>query len=365
MVGRSGGTSGYSMVPAAATGAPARASQWQRRPDSATSASSRIGLRAGKRSDMTSHPVITTPFDRDSTAAEVVADVDLTGRRAVVTGAASGIGVETARALAGAGAEVTLAVRDTAAGERTARDITAGTGGKEVRVARLDLADRASVAAFAEAWRGPLHILVNNAGVMASPESRTPEGWELQFATNHLGHFALTAGLHDALARARGARVVSVSSSAHLRSPVVFEDIHFHRRPYDPWLAYGQSKTANVLFAVEASKRWAADGITVNALMPGGIRTNLQRHITDEELERLRAQSAGGGVRWKTPEQGAATSVLVATSPLLDGIGGRYFEDCQEAGENQPGTRRGVAPYALDPEAAARLWDVTQETLAA
>ncbi|WP_225847155.1 SDR family NAD(P)-dependent oxidoreductase [Streptomyces sp. HPF1205] len=314
---------------------------------------------------MTSHSLTTTPFDRHSTAAEVVAGIDLTGRRAVVTGAASGIGVETARALAGAGAEVTLAVRDTAAGERTARDITAGADSKNVRVARLDLADQASVTAFAEAWHGPLHILVNNAGVMASPETRTPEGWELQFATNHLGHFALTAGLREALARAGGARVVSVSSSAHLRSPVVFEDIHFLRRPYDPWLAYGQSKTANVLFAVEASKRWAADGITVNALMPGGIRTNLQRHVTDEELNRLWARSGAGGADWKTPEQGAATSVLVATSPLLDGVGGRYFEDCREAEENQPGTRRGVAPYALDPEAAARLWEVTEEMLAA
>jgi NAD(P)-dependent dehydrogenase (short-subunit alcohol dehydrogenase family) len=210
-----------------------------------------------------------------------------------------------------------------------------------------------------------LHILVNNAGLMASPEMRTPQGWELQFATNHLGHFALAKGLHPALAAARGARVVSVSSSAHLRSPVVFDDIHFRQRAYEPWAAYGQSKTANVLFAVEATKRWANDGITVNALMPGAIRTNLQRHITDEDLARLRAQSGGATTAtWKTPEQGAATSVLVATSPLLDGVGGRYFEDCNEAGRNQPGTRRGVAAYALDHEAAARLWQVSVETLA-
>ncbi|MCW2640761.1 MAG: family NAD(P)-dependent oxidoreductase, partial [Dactylosporangium sp.] len=187
----------------------------------------------------------------------------------------------------------------------------------------------------------------------------------LQFATNHLGHFALATGLHPALALAGGARVVSVSSTAHLRSPVVFDDIHFRQRAYEPWAAYGQSKTANVLFAVEATRRWANDGITVNALMPGTIRTNLQRHITDADLDRMRAQSGGATtVTWKTPEQGAATSVLVATSPLLEGVGGRYFEDCNEAGLHQPGTRRGVAAYALDPEAAARLWQVSVETLA-
>ncbi len=309
---------------------------------------------------------ISTPFSAASTAAEVVDGIDLSGRRAIVTGGASGIGVETARALASAGAEVTLAVRNVAAGDRTAEDIIASSGNKQVFVAALDLADRASVAAFTRTWDGPLHILVNNAGVMASPLMRTAEGWEMQFATNHLGHFALATGLHPALTAAGRARVVSVSSAAHLRSPVVFDDIHFREREYEPWAAYGQSKTANVLFAVEATKRWAADGITVNALHPGGIRTNLQRYVTDEDLARMRAQSGGGSApQWKTPEQGAATSVLVATSPLLDGVGGRYFEDCNEAGLNQPGTRTGVAPYALDPEAAALLWQVSVDTLAA
>ncbi|MBF6079323.1 SDR family NAD(P)-dependent oxidoreductase [Nocardia beijingensis] len=307
---------------------------------------------------------ITTPFSAETTAAEVLAGVDLTGRRAIVTGGASGIGVETARALAGAGAEVTLAVRDLAAGERTAADIVGTTGNDRVRVAPLDLADQASVAAFVAEWAGPLHMLINNAGVMASPLLRTPQGWEMQFATNHLGHFALATGLHRALAAAGTARVVSVSSSAHHRSPVVFDDIHFERRPYDPWSAYGQSKTANVLFAVEATRRWAEDGITVNALMPGGIRTNLQRHVSEEDLERLRA-AAGGASVWKTPQQGAATSVLVAASPLLDGVGGRYFEDCNEAVVGVLSARNGVADYALDPEAAARLWQVSSEALSA
>ena len=307
---------------------------------------------------------ITTPFSAQSTAAEVIAGIDLSGRRAIVTGGASGIGIETARALASAGAEVTLAVRNLEAGERTAADIIASTGNKQVLAGPLDLADQASVAAFSAGWDGPLHILVNNAGVMASPLMRTPQGWEMQFATNHLGHFALATGLHRALAAAGGARIVSVSSSAHHRSPVVFEDIHFEHRPYDPWSAYGQSKTANVLFAVEASKRWAGDGITANALMPGGIRTNLQRYVSGEELERLRAAAGGGGLKWKTPEQGAATSILVATSPLLDGVGGRYFEDCNEAETGKLSARNGVAGYALDPDAAARLWQVSVTTLA-
>ncbi|GAA0598328.1 SDR family NAD(P)-dependent oxidoreductase [Kutzneria viridogrisea] len=309
---------------------------------------------------MSQSPQISTPFGEKSTAAEVVRGVDLTGKRIVVTGGASGIGVETARALAHAGAEVTLAVRDTQAGARVAEEI-----GGSVLVARLDLADLASVAEFTSTWDGPLHVLVNNAGVMATPETRTPQGWELQFATNHLGHFALTTGLHGALAAAGGARVVSVSSGAHLRSPVVFEDIHYENRPYDRWTAYGQSKTANVLFAVAAAKRWAADGIAVNALMPGGIRTPLQRHLDESDLVEMQARvDEVGGIGWKTTEQGAATSVLLAASPLVEGVTGRYFEDCNEAGPNQPGSRRGVAAYALDPEAAERLWDVTVRTLA-
>ncbi|HEX3789103.1 MAG TPA: SDR family NAD(P)-dependent oxidoreductase [Pseudonocardiaceae bacterium] len=314
---------------------------------------------------MTANTPVTTPFTGRSTAAEVVAGINLTGRRAVVTGGSSGIGVETARALAGAGAEVTLAVRNPDTGKQVAEDIIASTGNTHILVGQLDLADQTSVRAFADAWTGPLHILINNAGIMAAPETRTPNGWELQFATNHLGHFALATGLHDALATAGDARVVAVSSSAHLRSPIVFEDIHFERRQYEAWSAYGQSKTANVLFAVEASRRWADEGITANAVMPGGIRTNLQRYLDEAELARISGLASGAGITWKTPEQGAATSVLVATSPLLEGIGGRYFEDCAQAARNEPGSRQGVADYALDPAAAERLWQVSVETLAA
>jgi NAD(P)-dependent dehydrogenase (short-subunit alcohol dehydrogenase family) len=302
---------------------------------------------------------IKTPFGAQSTATDVIDGIDLTGRCAIVTGASSGIGVETARALAGAGADVVLAVRDLDAGERVAGEIVAQDADARVSVARLDLADQTSIADFIAPWEGPLHILVNNAGLMAAPLMRTSQGWEMQFATNHLGHFALALGLHDALAAAGDARVVSVSSSAHLGSPVVFDDIHFERREYEPWAAYAQSKTANVLFAVEASKRWADDGIAVNALMPGAIRTKLQRYVSEAELDRLRRAAGSSAPDWKTPEQGAATSVLLATSPLLDGVGGRYFEDCNEAEPNEPGSRRGVAAHALDPDDAARLWDVS------
>ncbi|MGQ5263603.1 SDR family NAD(P)-dependent oxidoreductase [Micromonospora sp. ZYX-F-536] len=309
---------------------------------------------------MTTSTPITTPFTHDSTAMDVIQGVDLGGRRAIVTGGSSGIGVETARALASAGAQVTLAVRNTDAGHRAADDITASTGNDRILVAPLDLADQGSVADFVANWDGPLHMLVNNAGIMAAPEMRTPQGWEMQFATNHLGHFALATGLRPALAAADGARIASVSSAAHLRSPVVFEDIQYERRPYEPWEAYGQSKTANVLFAVEATRLWADDGIVANSLMPGAIQTNLQRYVSEEELNRLRA---GNAAAWKTVEQGAATSVLVAASPLIDGAGGRYFEDCQEAGLAQPGERRGVAAYALDPEAAERLWQVSTQLL--
>jgi NAD(P)-dependent dehydrogenase (short-subunit alcohol dehydrogenase family) len=303
--------------------------------------------------------LVQTPFGFESTAAQVAEGIDLTGRRAIVTGGASGIGVETARALAGTGAEVTIAARDTEAGARTAADIDG-----DVRVAPLDLADPASVAAFVDAWDGPLHVLVNNAGVMALPERTfTVQGYEMQFATNHLGHFQLALGLRDALAADGDARIVSVSSAAHLRSPVVFDDINFSFRAYDPWLGYGQSKTANVLFAVGATARWADDGIHANALMPGGIATRLQRYVGGAEY--IQRRSKEPGIRLKTPEQGAATSVLLAISPLVQGVGGRYFEDCNEGQVvNDSGSSfSGVAPYALDPDNADRLWEISLRML--
>lgn len=311
-------------------------------------------------------PLIHSSFSSTSTALDVVEGVDLTGRRAMVTGASSGIGIETARALAHAGAQVTLAVRDVAAGERVAADIAATSGRADTDVVHLDLADLASVDAVTAAWTGPLHVLVNNAGVMDTPHGRTAQGWETQLGTNHLGHFALATGLHGALAEAGDARVVVVSSSGHAASPVVFDDLFFERRPYEPGLAYGQSKTANALFAVEATRRWASDGITANALMPGGIWTPLQRHWSPEQRaaaeRQSRAAESSGMFHMKTPEQGAATSVFLATSPLVAGVGGGYFEDCQQAETvAQLDGIHGVLPHALDAAAAERLWDVSQE----
>ena len=295
-----------------------------------------------------------TPFGFTSTAAEVVADADLHGRRAIVTGGGGGIGAETARALAAAGADVTFAVRRVEAAEPVAAELRQSRGNDAINVRALDLSDLGSVRAFTDAWSGPLHILVNNAGIMAVPElEKTPQGFELQFGTNFLGHFALSVGLHKALAAANGARVVSVSSSGHLFSPVIFDDLNFDFVPYTPFGAYGQSKSANALLAVGITHRWANDGILSNTLHPGAIATGLQKHT--------------GGVKTpvdlrKTPQQGAATSVLLAASPLLEGVGGLYFEDCNEGAQvakRPTDFSGGYAAYAVDPANAERLWNVS------
>jgi NAD(P)-dependent dehydrogenase (short-subunit alcohol dehydrogenase family) len=306
--------------------------------------------------------LLTTPFGAESTALEVVEGVDLSGKRAVVTGGASGIGVETVRALAQAGAAVTIAARKPEAAAAVIADVRAGTGNEALDFAPLELTDRASIDAFVAAWDGPLDILVNNAGVMALQElTYAPDGHEMQFATNHLGHFRLSLGLHDALAAAPGgARLVALSSRAQLNSPVVWGDIDFAFRPYTPEAAYAQSKTANVLFAVEAARRWAGDGIAVNAVHPGPIlETGLARHMDQELLKKL---VDSGAYTFKTPEQGAATSTLAAASPLLDGVTGIYLEDCNQAPlvtHAPEGTGGGVAPYALDSANAERLWDLS------
>jgi NAD(P)-dependent dehydrogenase (short-subunit alcohol dehydrogenase family) len=300
----------------------------------------------------------TTPFGFHSTASEVVAGVDLTGKTAIITGGAAGVGLETSRALAAAGAAVTLAVRRPDAAESVAANLRTSTGNQSINVRHLDLSDLRSVKTFTDEWDGPLHILVNNAGIMAVPQlEKTSQGFELQFGTNFLGHFALAIGLHRALASANGARVVSVSSSGHLHSPVIFDDLHFDFIPYTPFGAYGQSKSANTLLAVGITSHWANEGIVSNALNPGAIATGLQKYT--------------GGLktppdRRKNPEQGASTSVLLAASPLLTGVGGLYFEDCNQA---QLVTRRpidftgGYAAYAVDPENAERLWSAALELI--
>lgn len=312
-----------------------------------------------------SSALITTPFTADSTTNEVLHGVDLFGVRAVVTGASSGLGRETARALAAAGADVTMAVRNQAAGEAAADEIANLGVSRRPRVAALDLADQVSVARLVDAWEGPLHLLVNNAGLVTGGLDRTTEGWELQFATNHVGHFALTVGLHRALAAGAaerdGARIVSLSSTAHMRANIDFDDLHFARRPYDPQIAYAQAKTANSLLAVEATRRWASDGIVANAVNPGGVATGLQRNFTPEQKASLEAAEASGVFAYKTVEQGAATTIVAAVRPEFAHVGGRYLDDAQEAytvpnDVDLADHPHGVKAWALDPAAAERLW---------
>ncbi|MGH7022140.1 MAG: oxidoreductase [Caulobacteraceae bacterium] len=322
--------------------------------------------------------LVTSPFGATSTAREVVAGHDLTGMSAIVTGGATGIGIETARALAEAGARVTLAVRDREAGEAAAADINRAAPNNTAKgaasVGPLDLASLASVRAFARQWQGaPLHILVNNAGVMACPLSYTADDLEMQIGTNHFGHYLLTVLLAQALelgAREQGrpARVAALSSIGHRRSDVHFDDPNYRQRPYDKWEAYGQSKTANALFAVGFNARFADRGVTANAVMPGGIMTPLQRHLAREEMIGMGWMDEEGNLApgFKTPEQGAATSVWAAVGKELEGVGGLYLENCGQAPPFDAARPfAGVKDYALDPASADRLWALSVETTGA
>jgi NAD(P)-dependent dehydrogenase (short-subunit alcohol dehydrogenase family) len=263
-----------------------------------------------------------------------------------------------------------LAARNRAASDEVAADIRQTTGNDAVEVGDLDLGSLASVRAFVDnylAKKRPLHILINNAGVMATPFSHTADGFEMQFGTNHIGHFALTTGLLPTLKAAGKARVVALSSIGHRRSDVVWDDINFERREYDPWAAYGQSKTANALFAVGFTQRFATDGITANAVMPGGIMTGLQKHMRDEEKRALGWIDENGvpNPRFKTPEQGAATSIWAAVAPELEGVGGRYLENCAIAAPwSEDAPMSGVMPYALDAGSAERLWVLSEGMIA-
>jgi NAD(P)-dependent dehydrogenase (short-subunit alcohol dehydrogenase family) len=309
----------------------------------------------------------TRSFGKDSTASEVVAGLDLSRMYAIVTGASGGLGAETARALASRGAEVTLTARDLAKAGKVADSIRESTGNARIDVMELALDDPRSVRAFAKSFLAkgqPLTALINNAGVMACPLERTAQGFELQFATNHLGHFLLTCLLAPALRRGSPARVVSVSSRGHRFSPVVFEDIQYERRPYDKWEAYGQSKTANVLFAVELDRRLRGAGVRANALHPGAIVTELGRHLKPEDIAQLQARAPGGRMEWKTVPCGAATSVWAASAPELEGRGGLYLEDCHVASlRSSPSDEGGVEAWAVDPAAAEKLWRVSEELL--
>ena len=313
--------------------------------------------------------MIRSRFGAFTPARVVAGDHDLSGRNVIVTGGASGIGYETAKALAAAGADVMLAVRDRSAGEKAAVAINEAIGADNVVAGTLDLASLASVGSFVDAWGDqPLDVLINNAGVMATPLLRTAEDLELQIGTNHFGHFVLAVGLTRALLNAaedeRTARVVALSSIGHRRSDIHWDDPNYLSRPYDKWEAYGQSKTANSLFAVGYNARFEEHGITANAVMPGGIMTPLQRYLPKEEMVAMGWMDDEGNVRegFKTPEQGASTSVWAAVGEELEGIGGLYLEDCAEAAPwSKDNPMKGVMPYAIDPEAADRLWALSEE----
>jgi len=303
-----------------------------------------------------------TGFANHPTADEVLAGIDLSGRTAVVTGGYSGIGPATVGALSKAGARVLAPARRPDEARTVLRDVA------NVEVGEMDLSDQASVAAYAEALLADgthVDIVVNNAGIMATPETRTPEGWELQFATNHLGHYALVNRLWPLLADGSegGARVVSVSSGGHQFSDIRWDDPWFETG-YDKWDAYGQSKTANALFAVHLDALGRPHGVRAWSLHPGAILTPLGRHLQAEDLSTVMVEDEHGELvlpEFKTPEQGAATSVWAATSPEVEAFGGRYLEDVALApsfseGDVRPSDAVGVKDYAQDPASAARLW---------
>ncbi|MBM7569066.1 oxidoreductase [Paenibacillus sacheonensis] len=316
-------------------------------------------------------------FEASVTAEDVIQGIDLSGKNAIVTGGYSGLGLETVRVLRSAGAKVTVPTRD----YNKAVKALANIDGVDIEV--MDLMDSASINAFADKFLATgqaLHILVNSAGIMASPLSRDSRGYESHFATNHLGHFQLVAKLWPALRKANGARVVSVSSWGHHFSPVVFEDPNFDRREYDRWAAYGQSKTANILFAVALDKRGQADGVRAFSLHPGSIvGTGLEKHLSEEELRAAGVIDEHGrpvldpAKNLKTIGQGAATSIWCATSPQLNDMGGVYCENCDIAPlghdaesdfylDNESTlTDSGVMPYAVDSESADRLWSLSEQ----
>ncbi|MEU6140347.1 SDR family NAD(P)-dependent oxidoreductase [Streptomyces sp. NPDC047081] len=300
-------------------------------------------------------------FGATSTADDVLAGIDLTGKLAIVTGGYSGLGLETTRSLVKAGAHVVVPARRRASAEEALADLD------RVEIDELDLGDLESVRGFAERFLASgrtVDILINSAGIMACPETRVGPGWEAQFATNHLGHFALVNRLWPAI-EPGGARIVSVSSRGHHFSGIRWDDVEW-RRGYDKWEAYGQAKTANVLFAVHLDRLGRDAGVRAFSLHPGGIITPLQRHIPKEEMVERGWIDEDGNVLnpegFKTPPQGAATQVWAATSPQLEGLGGVYLEDCDIAEPAVDGDQRsGVKSWATDPEQAARLWDLSAQ----
>jgi NAD(P)-dependent dehydrogenase (short-subunit alcohol dehydrogenase family) len=312
-------------------------------------------------------------FHAKSTASEVLKNIDLAGKVAIVTGGYSGIGLETVRALASKGAKVIVPVRSEAKAKEALADLSG-----DITTVSMDLADLASVKQFAASMQETLpqlDLLINNAGVMASPESRVGPGWESQFGICHMGHFALTQGLFSALEKTPEARVVALSSTAHKMSDIMWDDVNFETTPYEKWRAYGQAKTANALFANALSRRMQSFGGLAFSVHPGGIFTPLQRHLPKEEMIAMGWLGEDGEpselakAGFKSPEQGASTTLWAATSPKLIGISGVYCEDADIAALTDPGSPMarymGVDPHACDDDAAERLWSLSESWLKA
>lgn len=320
------------------------------------------------------HP-IDSGFGAKSEPMEVLEGIDLSGHAAVVTGGYSGIGLETTRALVHAGARVYAPARSPEKAREALAGISEETDGPgEVRLDEMDLAELPTVRSFAAGVRDreeKLDLLINNAGIMACPETRVGPGWEMQFAVNHIGHFELARELLPLLLAADSPRVVALSSTGHKRSDIRWHDIHFQEEPYEKWTAYGQSKTANALFALGFDRRYGDRGIRAFAVHPGGIMTPLQRHLSNEEMAAMGWTDEEGNLLddvkdlFKTPSQGASTTLWAATSPDLVGMGGLYCEDCDVAELATEDTPRyqGVAPWAVDEDGADRLWTVTEEMI--
>ncbi|MEP5938025.1 MAG: SDR family NAD(P)-dependent oxidoreductase [Erythrobacter sp.] len=305
-------------------------------------------------------------FGATSTADEVLAGHDLSGKTVFVTGGASGIGQEAARAMAAKGAHVVIAARNQAKLDEALAAIKADTGSTTVEALLLDLASLDSVRACADQANERLDkidLLINNAGVMACPLQKTADGFEMQFGTNHLGHFLLTSRLMPLIEKGANKRIVNLSSRAHHIAPTNLEDPNFESAAYDPWLSYGQSKTANVLFSVALEERYADRGIHAYAVHPGGIATNLGRHLSEEQAAALveRVQTSDPDFAWKSIEQGAATSCFAATAPELEGKGGVYCEDCHVAPVDEVSAKSGVRRYALDKTSAEKLWSLSED----
>ena len=305
-------------------------------------------------------------FGRESTTDDVLEGIDLTGRHALVTGASAGLGVETTRALAAHGAKVTMAVRDLAKGEAARTGILETVPDAELELREVDLASQATIRAFNEGFladHSTLDLFIGNAGLMACPYGTTVDGFELQFGTNHLGHFTMARALLPLLAATPGSRAVLLSSAGHRMGDVDLDDPGFERTPYSEWNAYGRSKTANVLTAVALDRRLAEHGSRAFAVHPGGIVTELGRHLTEDTLNQMKDfRPPGVEIFWKTVPQGAATTCYAATSPDLDGARACYLEDCHIAAVTEdPLAGEGVRPYALDPERAEALWALSEQ----